>query len=608
MVNQENSIRVSDWIISRLADEGVKHIFLLPGGGAMYLNDAITCESRIDPISCHHEQACGIAAEAYGRTNNLENPGFGVAMVTTGPGATNILTPVAGAWIDSIPLFIISGQVKSTDRIAGRPIRQGGVQEVDIISIVQSITKYAVSIDNPAEVQYHFEKALYLMKSGRPGPVWLEVPLDIQAAKFFPNQLKAFQPLIKNGIINFDSQISQINQLLEKAQRPVFLIGNGLRISGAHIIFKNIAERLGIPCTFTWNAADILPWDHDLYIGRPGVVAARAPNFAIQNSDCLISIGCRLDNIITAFNPKGFARAAKKVVIDVDSNELARHEMKIDVKVCADAKDFLEAWDKKLPQMGEINIWREKCTYWKSNYTPLDGRIFKKTNPIGHFQFIDRLSDLIPEDYLIVPGSSGLAVEVFFTAFRNKSGQRLFLTSGLGSMGYGLPAAIGACIGSGKKPTICVEGDGSFMLNLQELATLKYLNLPLTLIIMNNKGYASIRNTQKNYFDERYIASSIDSGLLIPDFKAVAFALGIKYEKIIDIDHINHTFFNKELKIIEVFLEESETLSPKVTAIPQSDGSIISMPLEDMAPFLSRDTLLKEMIIPLHPDSIKVNV
>jgi acetolactate synthase-1/2/3 large subunit len=601
-------MRVSDWIISRLADEGIKNIFLLPGGGAMYLNDAIVCEPRIEPISCHHEQACGIAAEAYGRTNNKDNPGFGVALVTTGPGATNIITPVAGAWIDSLPLFVISGQVKSNDRIAGRPIRQGGVQEVDIITLVKSITKYAVSIDNADEVKFHFEKALYLMKNGRPGPVWIEIPLDIQAVKILPDQQKAFQPLISNDIINLDKQISKINLIIENAKRPVFLIGNGLRISRGHLIFKKIAEKLGIPCTFTWNAADVLPWNHELYVGRPGVVAARAPNFAIQNSDCLISIGCRLDNIITAFNSKGFAREAKKIVIDIDSNELARHEMEIELKICADACNFLEAWMKKLPKIRDINDWREKCIYWKLTYTPLDGRTFEKKQPIGHFQFIDKLSDVIPEDYIIVPGSSGLAVEVFFTAFKNKSGQRFFLTSGLGSMGYGLPAAIGACIGSGRQPTICVEGDGSFMLNMQELATLKYLNLPLTLVIMNNKGYASIRNTQKNYFNERYISSGIESGLMIPDFMALAKGMGIKYEKIINIEQVNNLIFDKELKIVEVILEESEILSPKVTAIPQSDGSIISMPLEDMSPLLPRDILCKEMIIPLHPDSIKVDV
>lgn len=603
MANQ--ATRVADYLIQRLADLGLRDIFLLPGGGAMYLNDAVASEKRINPVVCHHEQACGIAAEAYGRTHPL---GFGVAMVTTGPGATNIVTPVAGAWIESLPLLIISGQVKRPDAINGREIRQGGVQEVDIVSVVKPITKFAVTVQDASEIRQCLEEALWHMKNGRPGPVWIDVPLDIQAAPIEPELLSGFVPPKSAQGNNLSGDIDQLNAIVQSARRPVFLIGHGVRISGATEKFKELAEALHIPCVFTWNAADTFHWDHELYIGRPGVVAARAPNFAIQNSDCLIAIGCRLDNVVTAYNPAGFARAAQKIIVDVDQNELDRHTMQVDLKICADALHFIEAWSQRLPQLADIRPWQKKCLDWKSRYTPLDGRTFSTSSPIAHFQFADKLSEAIGENCLVVTGSSGLALEVFYTAFRNKKGQRMFLTSGLGSMGYGLPAAIGACIGAGRIPSVCVESDGSLMLNLQELATLKHLNLPITLVIMNNNGYASIRNTQKNYFNERYIGSNPESGLLIPDFMAIACAMGIDCVRVTDAAELTANLFGHGLSIVEVMLEEQVVLTPKVSALPQPDGSIISMPLEDMSPLLPRDVLRQEMLVPLHPASEQVNV
>lgn len=600
-----HEIRVSDYIMQRLAEEGVRDVFLLPGGGAMYLDDAIACEKRLVAVPCHHEQACGIAAEANGRVNTV---GFGVAVVTTGPGATNLITPLAGAWIESLPLLVISGQVKRADALNGRPIRQGGVQEVDIVSLVKPITKYAVTIDRPENVRRCLEEALWTMKNGRKGPVWLDVPLDVQAAPVHPQNLEPFvEPESPSGHLPLGPQIAQINELIKNSKRPVFLIGHGVRVSGATDLFREIAERLRIPCTFTWNAADTLPWEHALYVGRPGVVAARAPNFAIQNSDCLISIGCRLDNVITAYSPLGFAREAKKIVVDVDPNELSRHTMAIEVSVCADAKAFLQSWSQCLPELELFEDWRVQCADWKRRYLPLDGRQFARTSPIGHFQFVDRLSDVIPEQSLVITGSSGLAVEVFYTAFRNRPGQRVFLTSGLGSMGYGLPAAIGACLGADRKPTVCVESDGSLMLNLQELATLKHLNLPLTLVIMNNNGYASIRNTQRNYFQGRYVGSGQSSGLWMPDFMRLAASMDIPCERVTDIQQLKTSLFGNQLRVVEVVLEEDEVLTPKVSALPQADGSIISMPLEDMSPLLPREVLRREMLIPLHPASERIH-
>ena len=601
--------RVADYLMSRLAELGARDIFFLPGGGAMYLDDALVCEKRLTPIPCHHEQACGIAAEANGRTSST---GFGIALITTGPGATNVLTPVAGAWIESLPLLIISGQVKRPDGLRGRSLRQSGVQEVDIVSMVKPVTKYAVTIQNPEDIRRCLEEAIWHMRTGRAGPVWLDIPLDVQAAPIDPDTLVGFQPPSdSDGPVDLSQAIEKLEKLLTKAKRPLILAGHGVRIAGGEHLFRQVAEKLGIPCVFTWNASDILPWHHPLYVGRPGVVAARAPNFAVQNCDCLISIGCRLDNIITAYNPKGFARAAAKVVVDIDANELARHEMPIDLKVCADAQAFLESWAGRATPGGDWQAWRERCGSWKQRYTPLEGRTFSNEGPISHFQFVDALSDAIPENRLVISGSSGLAVEVFYTAFRNKPGQRMFLTSGLGSMGYGLPAAMGACLGAGRVQTVCVESDGSLMLNLQELATLKALDLPIVLVIMNNNGYASIRNTQRNYFAGRYLGTGPDSGLFIPDFVEVARAIGLAATRISNPAELASGLANAMAQrgpsICEIRLQADEVLSPKVAAIPQPNGSMLSMPLEDMSPLLSLEQLQAEMIVNLDERSLAVS-
>ncbi|AWW45652.1 thiamine pyrophosphate-binding protein [Polynucleobacter paneuropaeus] len=593
MANQNKVYRVADYLLNRLADLGIEDIFFLPGGGAMYLNDALACETRITPIPCHHEQACGIAAEAYGR---IHGSGFGVAMVTTGPGATNVLTPVAGAWIESLPLFILSGQVKRPDALRGRQLRQSGVQEVDVVSMVKPVTKYAVTVDSPENVRKCFEEAIWHMQHGRPGPVWLDVPLDVQAAPINPDDLIGFDPPEDDACPDLSTELKALEKLLSNSKRPLILAGHGVRISGAAKKFQELVENLGIPCVFTWNASDLLAWDNPLYIGRPGVVAARSPNFAVQNCDCLISIGCRLDNVITAYNPKGFARNAKKVVVDVDQNELDRHELKIELPILSDANHFIGSWlnNAKHP-LPEWADWRAQCLDWKKRYTPLDGRKFGTDGPMSHYEFVETLSNAIPKNQLVITGSSGLAVEVFYTAFRNKVGQRMFLTSGLGSMGYGIAAAIGACVGAGRSPTVCVESDGSLMLNLQELATLKALDLPITVVVMNNGGYASIRNTQRNYFEERYLGTGPASGLFIPDFVKVAKGMELPAQDVNLPNQLAAAFDSAGPRLLNVHLKMDEVLSPKVAAMPQPDGSIISMPLEDMSPLLSLEQLEKEM-------------
>ncbi len=599
--------RVADYIADFVADLGIGHIFLLPGGGAMHLVDAAGKNERLQVVPCLHEQACSIAAEAYARING----NLGVAMVTTGPGATNAVTGVAGAWIESVPMLVISGQAKRSDMLNGAPLRQKGVQEVDIISMVKPITKYAVTIRQPEDIRRELERAVFLARSGRQGPVWLDVPLDVQGAPIDPAILAgADGPITETTEEISADAIQKICVLLRSARRPLVLAGHGVRLAGGADIFQKVVESLGIPVVTTWNALDLLPYDHPLLVGRPGVVALRAPNFAVQNCDLLISIGSRLDNIITAYNQRGFAREAQKVVVDVDRNEIEKLDMEIDVALVADARGFLAALASETDtlQTMEISEWRDQCAAWKDRYGLRKEFTFFGQGQISHYHFMDALSDAVPPEVLISTGSSGLAIEAFYTVFRNRPGQRIFLTSGLGSMGYGLPAAIGACFANGCKPMIAVESDGSLQLNIQELATLRAFNLPIRLIILNNRGYASIRNTMRNYFSGRYVGTGPEAGLWLPDLEEIARTYEIGYTRIstvADLDALSDIIAGDGPLIIDVQLKTDEALSPKVAALSQSDGSIISMPMEDMSPLLPLEVLKSEMLVPLTEASLR---
>lgn len=600
-------MRVADWIVGRLAAAGVRHIFLLPGGGAMHLNDALAMEKRIEPIACHHEQACAIAAEAYGRTGYPSNPGYGVAMVTTGPGATNAVTAVAGAWLDSIPLLLISGQVKRSDRVAGRGIRQGGVQEVEVIPMIRGITKYCATVEEPEEIFEILEKALAVMREGRPGPVWIEVPLDVQGAPVRERDRSGDVASTKFEIPV--DQLSRVAARLSLASRPLVLAGHGVRLSGAANEFRALCERWQVPVVTTWNAMDLLPFEHELYVGRPGTVALRAPNFAVQNADFLLAVGCRLDNVVTAYDPSGFAPNAYKVMIDVDQCELSRAASFTSEQILCDARAAITHWlSGPSTQSTGRNAWTDCCRSWKRRFTTNDGLQISRADGISHYELVEALSEEIPENSPIATGSSGLAIEAFYSVFRNKDGQRIFLTSGLGSMGYGLPAAIGACLGCERRATILIESDGSLMLNIQELATLSGLKLPIRIVIVDNQGYASIRNTQRNYFQSRYIATGQNSGLNIPEIEGIARAFGISATTVnasVDLRPALRRLFSSEgPAALVVKVLQDETLQPKVAALPQADGSMMSMPLEDMSPLLPLDELQREMLNPVSSASI----
>lgn len=600
------TMRVADYIFAFLAQRGMGHVFLLPGGGAMHLVDAAGQAAGITCVPCHHEQAAGIAAEAHGRVAG--HPG--VVLVTTGPGGTNVLTPVAGAWIESVPMLVISGQVKRPDLIGGSGVRQMGVQEVDVVAMARPVTKYAAVVMEPGSIRMHLEQALYQATHGRPGPVWLDIPLDVQAAPIDPHTLVGWTPPAEPADASAARGAARhVAEQLRGSRRPLFLAGHGVRLAGAAPLFQEIYQASGIPVATTWNALDLIPHGHPLWAGRPGSVALRGANFAVQNCDLLIVVGARLDFVVTAYNRAQFARGAHKVVVEIDPHELAKLQMPETTGFQADAGAFLGALREEIAGLEhpDWGPWQERCRAWKGRYPVFDGKPFPDHGPISHYHLAEVLSEEIPADTLIATGSSGLAVEVFYTVFRNKPGQRLFLTAGLGAMGYGLPAAIGAALAGGRRPMVAVESDGSLQLNLQELATLRQLNLPMRLFILNNGGYASIRNTQRNYFQGRYVGTGPEAGLYLPDLVAVAQAMGLAAMRIEGAENltagVRQALAHPGPLLCDVRLQPDENLWPKVAALPQPDGSMLSMPLEDMSPLLSLEELRENMEIPLLPAS-----
>jgi acetolactate synthase-1/2/3 large subunit len=602
-----SSVRVADYVLSFVASRGTKAVFLVPGGGSMYLVDAAG-QSSLRVVPNHHEQASAIAAEAYARVSGK----LGCAIVTTGPGATNAITGVAGAWIESIPVLILSGQVKRADLMVGTGLRQKGPQEVDIISMVKSITKYAVTVMDPADIRYHLEKAAALAMSGRKGPVWLDIPLDVQAAQIEPEALRGFEqtPELVCPPPLQEEDIAQIVSMLNAAERPIILAGHGIRLAGAAATFTKFYQRLNIPVATTWNASDLIALDDRLSVGNVGSVALRAGNFAVQNSDLILAIGARLDNIVTAFSPANFGRTAKKVVVDIDPAELAKFDSESNFvrKIHADAGNFMEAMlaDSRLGSPVRSD-WLTRCSGWKRRYPINDGKPFPAQGPISHYHLTKVLSDEIQNGELIVTGSSGLAVEFFHAGFGNKSGQRILITCGLGAMGYGLPAAIGASVAYGDKPFVGIEGDGSFMMNVQELQTIRSQQIPVRMFVFNNYGYASIRNTQRSYFSGRFVGTHPEAGLGLPDLVALSIANGIPASRVSDAselrDMVRYVLSQPGPYICDVIVRSDEPLWPKVAALPRPDGSITSMPLEDMSPLLPREELRSNMIDPLDPAS-----
>jgi len=599
-------MKLSDYVIDFLVRQGVKHVFMLPGGGAMHLNDSLGARVATGDISfiCNlHEQASSFAAENYAKAVR----GLGACMVTTGPGGTNTVTGVAGAWLDSTPVIFISGQAKRPDLKGDSGVRQVGLQEVDIVSIVSPITKYAVTVMDPENIRMILEKAVFEALHGRPGPVWVDIPLDIQAATIDPEKLEPFTPPPKFEPSDLTKKVRRTIELLNKSERPLILTGNGIRLAHAEGEFRKLIDLLQIPVLATWLAVDLFNYDDPLYIGKPGTVAPRGVNFALQNCDLLLVIGSRLDMTLTAYAPQHLARGAKKVMVDIDPAELRKLASYTEVSIQADVGDFLIEFLKEAAMVDKNDraAWWERCRTWKKSWPIVEDSMRKPDELVSVYNLGDILSEELKENELIVSGSSGAGIEIFQHVLRLKKGQRLFHTTALGSMGYGLPAAIGACIGAGRRETICVDGDGGIQMNIQELATVENLGLPIKLFILSNEGYSSIRTSQKRWFG-RVTAADAKTGMKLPDITKVAAAYGLPTYRISDQSRLREDV-RKVLDtpgpiVCEVCCQPEEPRVPSTASGQRKDGSLYSKPLEDLWPFLDREEFMANMIVPPLPE------
>lgn len=585
-------MKLSDYVVSRIK-EYVNHVFLISGGGCIHLVDSFG-KSNIKLIPNLHEQGAAICAESYAQFTNK----LGVALVTTGPGATNAVTGIASAWLDSIPMLLITGQVQSKDRVGDRGIRQLGFQEIDTVSIYKPITKYAVTITDPELIKYHLDKALYFATTGRPGPVVLDIPLDIQAAEINERDLVGYYPIEEE----FDlSIIDKVVESLKKAERPIVLVGNGVRLANALPEFYEFINKTKIPVLTTWKALDLLEEDHPQYVGRPGGVGQRGANFNQQNSDFILVIGARLDHGQLAYQPQYFAREAVKCIVDIDKNEILKLGIPVEFPAAINAKIFLTEINKQISNLN-VDKWLSFCKKLYNKYpVVLPEYLTSKNATINNYAFIEYLSELLPEDSLIIPGSSGACSEVTMQAFKTKKKTRVYNSEGLGSMGFGIPAAIGGCLAANKKPTVCIDGDGGFFMNIQELELVHRYQLPIKFFILNNNGYGSIRITQNTHFNGNLIASDSTSGLTLPSIELNAAAYKIPYKKIEDQQNLKDKLqdvLNMNGPVIcELIVDPNHKTSPKASVYKKTDGSFATRPMEDLAPFLEEEEFLSNLLI-----------
>lgn len=597
------TIKVSDYIAQKLVENGINLVFMVTGGGAMHLDDSLGKNPNLQFICNHHEQACAMAAESYARlTGNIA-----AVCVTSGPGGTNTITGVLGAWLDSIPMLIISGQVKydTTVRSTGMNLRQLGDQEYDIVKSVAPMTKYAVMVTDPYEIRYHLERALYLAKAGRQGPCWIDVPLNVQGAMVDEKNLKSYDPEIDSKEIPPEvsqDTISEIIRRIKSSKRPVILAGSAIRSSGAYNNFMKIVDLLKIPVVTAWNAHDSIPDDHPFYFGRPGTVGDRAGNFIVQNSDLLFVLGCRLNIRQISYYWESFAREAFKIIVDIDPLELNKPTVKPDLPIHANVADLIKSLIKELSPEGLAHKeeWLNWCSVRKNRYPIVLKEYWNRDKLVNPYCFIDVLSQYLQEGQITVTGD-GTACVCAFQAVRIKKGQRLYTNSGCASMGYDLPAAIGACFASERQKIVCLAGDGSIQMNLQELQTIVHHRLPIKIFILNNNGYHSIRQTQESYFGQPIVGCDPQSGVSFPDMERIANAYRIPFIRCSTHGELNHCI-NTTLKgnnsfICEVMLTPDQPFAPKTSSQRLPDGRMVSKPLEDLAPFLDREEFKENMLI-----------
>lgn len=596
-------MRVADYIFKYLADYGIKHVFLVVGGSAMHLNDALKKERRIKYVCTLHEQAAAIAAEGYARTSGE----LAVVNVTSGPGGTNTLTGVIGQWLDSVPVLYISGQVKFETCISSCPslgLRQLGDQEINIVDIVSPVTKYAIMLTVPKDVRKELEKAIHIAMTGRPGPVWLDIPLDVQGALVDEELLEPFGEFEEPSWLvgaELERKCLKVINALKNAERPVFVAGHGIRIANAKKAFLYLAEKLGIPIVSTFNGFDLIPTEHPLFVGRIGTLGSRAGNFALQNSDLVICVGTRNNVRQVSYNWETFARNAKKIIIDIDDAELHKKTVKGDLLIHSDAKFFITKLLKKIPDGFKVDkTWLEWCQIRKKKYpVVLDEYKIPNKHSVHPYSFIEELTTALDDDAIVVAGN-GTACVVLFQAGIVKAGQRIFWNSGCASMGYGLPASIGAALAA-NQDVICITGDGSIQMNLQELQTIEHYNLPVKIFILNNQGYRSIELTQTEFFNRNFIGCNKESGVSFPDNSKLANSYDLKYYRINSTAEmrqvIDSVLSYKGAVICEVILNKDYIFAPKLSSKKKPDGRMVSKPLEDLYPFLERDEFYSNMVV-----------
>jgi acetolactate synthase-1/2/3 large subunit len=599
--------KLSDYIAERLSTSGISQVFMVTGGGSMHLNHSLGIHPSLNCVFNHHEQACTMAADSFFRLSGK----LAVANVTTGPGGTNAITGVYGAWTDSIGMLVISGQVKweTTAQSTSLPIRQLGDQEINIIDIIRPLTKYALTITDPNSIQYHLDKAIWLAKSGRPGPSWLDIPINIQASMIDPVKLTEFDPSEieqpwKNT--NLTQLCTELVDRIHVAKRPVILAGTGVRISGCVDVLHRVVENLKIPIVTAWNAHDVIPDDHPLYAGRPGTVGTRAGNFAVQNSDLLLILGSRLNIRQVSYEWKSFARAAFKVWVDIDELELNKPTIKPDLAIHSDLRDFLPCLEEASTDYSSTahQSWVRWVRTRVEQYPVLLEK-HDQSKLINPYIFVDTLTKTLEEGDVVVTGD-GTACVVTFQAAIIKRNQRFYTNSGCAAMGYDLPAAIGASLAEPGKRIICLAGDGSIMLNLQELQTISSNKLPIMIFLLNNNGYASIAQTFNNYFDGAEIGCTPKSGLSFPNFKNTCYGFRLPYYRIENHHELTKTITDVLASdapgLCEIMLDPEINFAPKLSSRQLPDGQMTSSPLEDMAPFLERDELKSNMFIPLYDE------
>jgi acetolactate synthase-1/2/3 large subunit len=591
-------VKLSNYVIQTLEKLGIRHVFFLPGGAAMHLNDSLGRSQILQPVCNLHEQACAIAAEAYAKVTE----GFGACMVTAGPGSTNAVTGVASCWLDSIPCIFVSGQVKSPDLKRDSGLRQLGVQEIGIVEIVKSITKYAVTIDDPSTIRYHLERGIFEATNGRQGPVWFDFPLDIQAADIDPDALPGFTPPAPPAS-DLEASVARFLQLLNSAERPVLVAGNGIRLAGAASKFQEFIELLGVPVVSTWLGFDLLSADHPLNMGRPGAIAPRFANLCLQNSDLLLSLGARLDMAMTGYSHQNLARGARKVIVDLDKAEIDKFQTAIELPVVADVGDFMREVVRQRDSLSppDRSAWRNTCNAWRERY-PLKAEYpAVPEGSLSMYRFAETLSDCLEDNDVVASGSSGFACEIFLLTVQPKRNQRVFHSRGMGSMGFGVPASIGACFAANRRRTICVDGDGGFQMNVQELATIAEHKLPIKLFIVNNAGYSSIRSSQSNYFKLK-VGCDETSGLKLPDICTIARAYGIPSASLGGASDLRQGILdvlNSDGPMVcEVVVAPDEARVPRLASFQKPNGAMVSRPLEDLFPFLDREEFRANMLVP----------